>query len=83
MLSLRFQAGAPRRPQKVVIVGPTGSGRSMQAAALAKVYGLVHICPELLLAAEAEKNQGIKLKIKPSLEGGEEVPDEIILRLVD
>lgn len=66
-----------------MIVGPPGSGRTMQAAKLAQVYGLVHICPEKLLAAEAEKNQGIKLKIKPAQEDGDEVPDEIILRLVD
>ena len=83
MLQLRFQAGAPRRPPKVMIVGPTGSGKTLQAAALASVYGLVHVSPDLLLKAEAEKNAGIKLKIKSVTEGGDEVPDDIILRLID
>lgn len=83
MLSLRFQAGAPRRPPKVMIVGPTGSGRTLQSASLAAVYGLVHVCPDMLLKAEAEKNAGIKLKIKSTVEGGDEVPDDIMLRLID
>ncbi len=66
-----------------MIVGPTGSGKTLQAAALASVYGLVHVCPDLLLKAEAEKFEGIKLKIKSVTEGGDEVPDDIILRIID
>jgi hypothetical protein len=27
MLSIRFKAGAPRRPSRVIILGPPGSGR--------------------------------------------------------
>jgi len=32
---------------------------------------------------EAEKNPGIKIKIKDALEAGEPIPDEIMLRLID
>ena len=29
MLKIRFQNGAPRRPPKIIIIGPTGSGRTL------------------------------------------------------
>ena len=38
---------------------------------------------EELLKAESERTPGIKLKVRESLEKGEPIPDEIILRLVD
>jgi adenylate kinase len=50
---------------------------------LADSFGLVNVSPALLLKAEAEKNPGLKIKIRESLEKGEPIPDEIILRLVD
>jgi len=43
----------------------------------------VHINPSELIKAEAEKNPGIKPKIKEAMEAGEPIPDEIVLRLVD
>lgn len=67
----------------MVLLGPPGSGRSVQAEKLAQAYGLVNVCPDDLLKVEAEKNPGIKLKIKESIDAGEAVPDEIMLRLVD
>lgn len=36
-----------------------------------------------LLKAEAERNLGIKLKVREALEKGDPIPDEIILRLID
>ena len=83
MLKLRFQNGAPRRPPKIILLGPPGSGRSIQSGILAETFGIVHVSPEELLKAEAEKNPGVKLKIKGSVESGDSVPDEIMLRLID
>ena len=83
MLKLRFHNGAPRRPPKIILLGPPGSGRSMQSGILAETFGIVHVSPEELLKAEAEKNPGVKLKIKGSVESGDSVPDEIMLRLID
>lgn len=83
MLKLRFQNGAPRRPPKIILLGPPGSGRSMQSGILAETFGIVHVSPEELLKAEAEKNPGVKLKIRGSVESGDSIPDEIMLRLID
>ena len=83
MLKLRYRNGAPRRPPRVILLGPPGSGRTTQAQLLAESFGLVNVCPADLIKVEAEKNPGIKLKIKEALEQGEQIPDEILLRLID
>jgi adenylate kinase len=45
MLKLRFQQSvvAKRRPPKIFLVGPPGSGRSTQAAEMHRIYGLVNV----------------------------------------
>jgi len=45
MLSIRFRNNAPRRPPKVLLIGPPGSGRSIQAQRIADTFGLVNISP--------------------------------------
>ena len=83
MLSIRFRNNAPRRPPKILLIGPPGSGRSTQAQRIADAFGLVCISPHKILAAEAERNPPIKMKIRSAQDSGENIPDEIILRLVD
>jgi len=83
MLRVRFRNKAPRRPPRVAIVGPPGSGRSTQAELLSRKFGLVWVCPRHLVKAECEKNPGIKLQVKEAIENGEPIPDSLILRLVD
>lgn len=43
MLKLKFKSNAPRRPPRVVLLGPPGSGCSTQAKALSEYFGLVHV----------------------------------------
>ena len=43
MLDLRFKSDAPRRPPRIVIMGPPGSGRSVQAKMMAEMFGLTLI----------------------------------------
>lgn len=83
MLKLRYRNGAPRRPPRVILLGPPGSGRSTQAQLLAETFGVVNVCPAELVKVEAEKNPGIKIKIKEAVQNGEQIPDEIMLRLID
>lgn len=83
MLKLRYKSDAPRRPPRVILLGPPGSSRSTQCQMLADKFGMVHINPIDLLKAEGERNPGIKQKTKESIENGDPVPDEIVLRLVD
>ena len=53
MLKLRFRNNnAPRRPPRVIIVGPPGSGKDTQAKLLAAQFGLVHVSAKALLLNE-------------------------------
>ena len=83
MLRLRYKSDAPRRPPRVILLGPPGSSRSTQSKIISEKFGMINVSPEELLKKEAEKNPGIKIKIREALEKGEPVPDEIILRLID
>ncbi len=56
MLRIRYRSNAPRRPPRVILLGPPGSGRSTQAGLIAKRYGLVHICMRSLLKSEIANN---------------------------
>jgi len=49
MLDLRFRQDAPRRPPRILILGPPGSGRSTQANAICNLFGLVLISARDLL----------------------------------
>jgi len=59
MLRIRFRSNAPRRPPRVILLGPPGSGRSTQSSIIAKRYGLVHICTRSLLKSEIAKKPEI------------------------
>ena len=83
MLRLRYKSDAPRRPPRVILLGPPGSSRSTQSQILADQFGLVNVSPMDLLKQEAEKNPGVKVKVRDALEKGDAIPDEILLRLVD
>ena len=83
MLRIRHRNNAPRRPPRVILIGPPGSGRSTQAQMIADAFGLVNVSPQKILKAEAERNPPIKIKLQEAAENGDPIPDEIILRLVD
>jgi hypothetical protein len=83
MLRIRYRSNAPRRPPRVILLGPPGSGRSTQAASIAKRYGLVHICTRTLLKAEIKKNPEAGKLISTCLDNGSLVPDTIVIPLVE
>ncbi len=83
MLRIRHRNNAPRRPPKVMLIGPPGCGRSTQAQMIADAFGMVCVSPHKILKAEAERNPPIKIKLQEAMENGQQIPDEIILRLVD
>ena len=45
MMNLRFRINAPRRPPRVIILGPPGSGRSTTAEIISQRFGLVNVSP--------------------------------------
>lgn len=83
MLRIRYKSNAPRRPPRVILLGPPGSGRSTQASIIAKRYGLVHVSTRELLKNEINKNPDIGITISRCIDNGALVPDSILLPLVE
>lgn len=83
MLSLRFKANAPRRPPRVLILGPPGSGRDTQATLVSKQFGLVHVSTKQLLQKEILENPRTGKVIAACIDNGEQVPDAIVNRLIE
>ena len=63
MLRIRYKNDAPRRPPRVIILGPPGSGRGTQANIIAKRFGLVCIQAGTLLREEVKKLPSLALLI--------------------
>lgn len=75
------RCNAPFTP-KVLLCGPLGSGKKLQAALLAQKYGLVDIsCGQLLKEAIAAKSSFGEL-IQPFFEKRMTVPDSIITKVL-
>ncbi|XP_072559829.1 adenylate kinase 8 isoform X2 [Paramormyrops kingsleyae] len=72
---------APYTP-RVLLFGPPGSGKRLQAELISQKYNLVNICcGELLKAVSADKTSMGEL-IKPYLASGEQVPNDLVLQIL-
>uniref|UniRef100_A0AAY4EME5 Nucleoside-diphosphate kinase n=1 Tax=Denticeps clupeoides TaxID=299321 RepID=A0AAY4EME5_9TELE len=77
----RHHSAALHAP-RVLLIGPPGSGKGQQARLIAEKYDLVNIhCGELLRAASADETSVGEL-IKPYLESGLQVPDNLVLQVL-
>lgn len=73
---------APKRPVRLVILGPKGSGKHTQSTLLSHKYNLLHINPSALLRAEIRKTPALSARVSQYLNNGLLVPDEIMVPLV-
>ncbi|XP_016052142.1 PREDICTED: adenylate kinase 8 [Miniopterus natalensis] len=75
------RSNAPFTP-RVLLCGPPGSGKSLQAALLAQKYGLINVCcGQLLKEAVADKTMYGEV-IQPYFEKELAVPDSIIMKVL-
>jgi len=83
VLQLPPPSTTPRRPLRVLLLGPKGSGKATVAAALARKYALVHINANDLIRREIAKGaHGLVEKTKSYLSSGMLIPDDLIVPLV-
>ena len=66
----------------ILLLGPQGSGKGTQAKRIADEFGLAHIATgEMLRAAIAAKTP-LGLEVKPIVESGSLVPDDLMINLI-
>ena len=67
---------------RVLILGPQGSGKGTQAKRIADAHGVPHVSTgDILRAAVADETE-LGLRVKPILERGDLVPDELMVDLI-
>lgn len=66
----------------VVLLGPPGSGKGTQAMRLSKETGLPHISTGDLFRENLKNNTPLGEKVKKYMEGGQLVPDNLVLEML-
>jgi adenylate kinase len=66
----------------VLLLGPQGSGKGTQAKRIEAEYGIPHIATGDMLRAAIEDGSELGQQVKPILESGQLVPDELMIELI-
>jgi adenylate kinase len=69
-------------PLNVLLLGVQGSGKGTQAKRLASDYGLAHIATGDMLRSAITAGTELGKRVKPILESGELVPDDLMIDLI-
>jgi len=83
IMKLRIKPNAPRRPPKILLVGPPGSGKTTIGRLIAQKYGLIFVSAANLLNGEIATKTEAGHVIAELMKEGELVPDDIIVKLVE
>ena len=66
----------------LLIFGPQGAGKGTQAARIVDAYGLANIATGDMLRAAIANETPLGLQVKPIMERGDLVPDELMVALI-
>lgn len=67
---------------RIILLGPPGSGKGTQASALEARESIPHIASGDLLRANVRDHTELGRRAKPYMDGGELVPDDLILDMM-
>jgi adenylate kinase len=67
---------------RILILGPQGSGKGTQAAQIATAYGVPHVATGDILRAAVSNGSELGHKVKPILDRGDLVPDDMMVGLI-
>ncbi|MDQ2961506.1 MAG: adenylate kinase [Candidatus Dormibacteraeota bacterium] len=66
-----------------VLFGPPGSGKGTQAAIISARFGLPHVSTGEMLREEVAANTDLGREVGPIMAGGELIPDETMVRVIE
>jgi adenylate kinase len=66
----------------ILLLGPQGSGKGTQAARIAAEFGLAHIATGVMLRHAIAAETPLGVEVKPIVERGELVPDDLMIGLI-
>jgi adenylate kinase len=66
----------------VLLLGPQGSGKGTQAKRIQAEYGIPHVATGDMLRAAIEVGTELGQRVKPILESGQLVPDDLMIDLI-
>jgi adenylate kinase len=66
----------------IVILGPPGAGKGTQAKRIADETGLPHIATGDMLRAAVAQGTPLGVRVKPVLDSGDLVPDDLMIGLI-
>ena len=69
-------------PLNVLLLGVQGSGKGTQAKRIAEEHGLAHIATGDMLRSAIADGSELGERVKPILDRGELVPDDVIIELI-
>ena len=67
---------------RILILGPQGSGKGTQAKRIAEAYGVPHVATGDILRAAVADGSELGAQVRPILERGDLVPDELMVGLI-
>jgi adenylate kinase len=67
----------------VIFLGPPGAGKGTQAKKIAKLYGVPHISTGDMLRDDVGRGTPLGQAVKPFMDGGQLVPDDLVLKMVE
>jgi adenylate kinase len=66
----------------ILLLGPQGSGKGTQAKRIADAYGVPHIATGDMLREAVEAGTALGARVRPILESGRLVPDDLMVELI-
>jgi len=67
---------------RILILGPQGSGKGTQAKRIAAAYGAPHVATGDILRAAVSNGSEFGKQVRPILERGDLVPDDLMIELI-
>jgi adenylate kinase len=67
---------------RILILGPQGSGKGTQAKRIAEQYGIPHVATGDILREAVANGSELGAQVRPILERGDLVPDELMVGLI-